>query len=253
MLPRYRNLAIARDHAQKLSSGEQPVTSFLYPKNADDIEDPVNMYGTADLAGLKKKMALFLKGFGFPEQALQRRETAAMDAGLAAVLHDHLQAKNCLPKSSEAADLRIWAFLNICLIPEIIEWRFKRTDVVNTERFIGIRRNYTGYLWMAAWLFHDDSAADEWHVLKKMSVDSIVQVVERPGVGYNNVFALELGRQMTEAAKTGQINEMILMRGAMLRARFTGAVIKQTYDKQINERLAQHLISWSRKFYVKSD
>jgi hypothetical protein len=252
MLPRYRNFALAREHALKLSSGEVPIASYIYVRRTEAIEDPENMYIAADMAGLKKKMIYYLKDFGFPGSAIQRRDIPSIDSGLAAVLYDHLQIKYSVLKGSEAADLRVWAFFNICIIPEIIEWRYKKSDSINADRFIGIRRNYGGYLWIAAWLFCDSSVSDKWHVLKRMSVDSIVQIVERPGVGYNSDFALALGKQLTKTIKIVKTNEMDLMRGAMLRARFTGAVIKLTNDKQINEQLANHLISWSRKYYVKT-
>src|SRR4051812_21574699 len=100
MLPRFRNYAIASDLAEKLGSGQQPITSFLYKNNSEDVEDPENMFVAADLTGLKKKMISALSPFGFPTAPLERKDTATVDTMLAGILYDHLLLKNCLPKNS---------------------------------------------------------------------------------------------------------------------------------------------------------
>ena len=74
---------------------------------------------------------------------------------------------------SVAATLPMWQFLNICLIPDIIKWRWGDSK----DHFISARRNYLGTQW---WRFHLFSVTK--HSIKKymdMSDRDIADLYER--------------------------------------------------------------------------
>ena len=51
---------------------------------------------------------------------------------------------------SFAATLQIWHFLNLCLIPDVIKWRWGDSK----DHFTSTRRNYLGTQWWRYYLFN---------------------------------------------------------------------------------------------------
>ena len=251
MLPRYRNLGYALADANKLIGSSKIATDLLYVRDKESIEDPSNLFDSFKYKQLRLDILEFLQDYGFPSLPLAKKNVANIDAGIAKILYEHFLNVNYFPKNSEAADLRVWSFFNIRLIPDIIIWRFGGQKVFNVDRLIGVRRNYTGYLWMTAWLFCNDQNKDKWNLLNVMQVDTIVQIVERPGNSYSKIFIKELIEElilMTEANPSLSKSELI--RGVTKRATFTRAVIRPTSNLEINRALAIHLLNWSKKYYL---
>lgn len=251
MLPRYRNLGFALADANKLIDLSKTANDFLCIRDKDSIEDPANLFDKYKYKELRLDILEFLRGYGFPSVPLAKKSASNIDAGIAAILYEHFLKVNYIPKNSEASDLTVWSFFNLRLIPDIIIWRFGGQKVLNVDRLIGVRRNYAGYLWMAAWLFCNDQNSDRWNLLNVMPVDAIVQIVERPGNSYSKIFVKELIKElilMTEANPL--LSKADLIRGVTKRATFTRAVIKSTSDIEINKALAIHLLNWSKKYYI---
>lgn len=98
----------------------------------------------------------------------------------------------------EASDDNIWRFLQLRVIPDIV---YSRWDM-NPDRFFRISRR----LWLKTiwWYIHLSWNQDKEHtyeLLKNNTTDTIMQLVERPGLGYN----IELYREIMK--KYGEVND----------------------------------------------
>lgn len=82
----------------------------------------------------------------------------------------------------EACDDDVWRYISICVIPDIVKYRWK----INEGRFWKeSRRIYIKTLWWYVYLSWQGSKADTYKILKNNTTDEIVQLVERSGaMGY---------------------------------------------------------------------
>lgn len=247
MFPRFKSRTIAVKQAISLSSAPFNTSEYMFHnQNSDNFV--LKAFDIENLVSISSSMRQYLEiNHGFPSQ--RNGVLADIDSGLSILMHEKLVSNNIMPTPSEASDILMWSFFNICIIPDIIIWRFINSEkIVNKDRFCSKRRNYGGYLWWSAFIFKDDDKLEPWGILKSLSIDSIVQMIERPGVGYNKDFLRELARKIVNSTEEDKTK---LLRGAMKRAKFTFAVVNQSSDERINKHLIHQLISWSSKYYIK--
>lgn len=83
--------------------------------------------------------------------------------------------------ASVAATIQSFLFINLKVIPDIIYWRWG--DV--KERFINIRRNYSGTQWWRYFLFAGNQEDEKFY--KKLNETDISELFERPNTrGYKD-------------------------------------------------------------------
>lgn len=76
----------------------------------------------------------------------------------------------------------IWRYLSICVIPDIVHSRWE----LNEERFYkSPRRIWLKALWWYIHLSWRGNEEETYNILKDNTTDTVVQLVERPGVGYH--------------------------------------------------------------------
>lgn len=92
-------------------------------------------------------------------------------------------------KLRHAANNEIWRFLQIEIIPDIVHSRWE----FNEARFYTAnRRLWLKTLWWYIHLGWDTNKNTTYNNLKNNTTDTIMQLVERPGIGYN----IELYREI---------------------------------------------------------
>ncbi|MCD2478898.1 hypothetical protein [Mammaliicoccus lentus] len=76
----------------------------------------------------------------------------------------------------------IWRYLSICVIPDIVHSRWE----LNEERFYkSPRRIWLKALWWYIHLSWRGNEEETYNILKDNTTDTVVQLVERPGIGYH--------------------------------------------------------------------
>ncbi|MEL7474628.1 MAG: DUF6339 family protein [Cyanobacteria bacterium J06555_12] len=122
--------------------------------------------------------------FGFPHQRT-RQQAAKFDSSCAQTLYDELPIS-----PGEAARNGAWSFLTVLVLPDIARWRYPKAGA---ERFIGGVRNSFQRLWWRAHVLQDRGSDDPFHLLNELDEDTMVGIMERPGISSNPRLALELG------------------------------------------------------------
>lgn len=75
-----------------------------------------------------------------------------------------------------------WRYLSICVIPDIVHSRWE----LNEERFYkSPRRIWLKALWWYIHLSWRGNEEETYNILKDNTTDTVVQLVERPGIGYH--------------------------------------------------------------------
>lgn len=80
-----------------------------------------------------------------------------------------------------AANDDIWRYLSVCVVPDIVHSRWK----LNADRFYKTsRRIWLKSIWWYINLSWTGTRRGTYDILKDNTTDTILQLVERPGVGY---------------------------------------------------------------------
>lgn len=88
----------------------------------------------------------------------------------------------------------VWRYLSICVIPDIVHSRWS----LNADHFYKIsRRIWLKTIWWYIHLSWRGNAKDTYEILKNNTTDTILQLVERPGIGYYTEVYRELMYQYT--------------------------------------------------------
>jgi len=88
----------------------------------------------------------------------------------------------------------VWRYLSICVIPDIVHSRWS----LNADHFYKIsRRIWLKTIWWYIHLSWRGNKEDTYEILKDNSTDTILQLVERPGIGYYTEMYRELMLQYT--------------------------------------------------------
>lgn len=85
----------------------------------------------------------------------------------------------------EASKEGVWEFFTCVLLPDVVRWRFPGSGKTVEERFLGGARNVFSRLWWRAYLLSDTNQPDPYRFLKYLSEDELVQITERPLLGFN--------------------------------------------------------------------
>lgn len=95
----------------------------------------------------------------------------------------------------------IWRYLSIRVIPDIVHARWE----FNEDHFYKIpRRIWLKTLWWYIHLSWMGNEKDTYDILKNNSTDTILQLVERPGIGYYIMVYRELMAQYSEYDDTSR-------------------------------------------------
>ena len=88
----------------------------------------------------------------------------------------------------------VWRYLSVCVIPDIVHSRWS----LNADHFYKIsRRIWMKTIWWYIHLSWRGNKEDTYEILKDNSTDTILQLVERPGIGYYTEMYRELMLQYT--------------------------------------------------------
>jgi DNA (cytosine-5)-methyltransferase 1 len=126
------------------------------------------------LEKLRAELLTCARQLGFP--STERMEPASFDRAAAVALLQYLPIQ-----PGEASRTDVWSFITLRVFPDIATWRFPKQ---NERRLLGGVRNTFQRLWWRAYLLHDPSEADPWHLLK-LPEDALVGLFERPGISSN--------------------------------------------------------------------
>ncbi len=120
-------------------------------------------------------------------------------------------------KSGEFLRNDVWTFISTVLLPDIVYWRFADAR----ERYTGGIRNTFQRLWLRGHVFdRGEQHENRWGLLKELTEDAFVQILERPGISNDPVLAIAVAEAWVRAAdKYGRGAMESVMRGAMLMLR----------------------------------
>lgn len=94
-----------------------------------------------------------------------------------------------------------WRYLSICVIPDIVHSRWS----LNADHFYKTpRRIWLKAIWWYIHLGWRGNAEETYEVLKENTTDTILQLVERPGIGYYIPMYREVLRQYAEVEDTSR-------------------------------------------------
>jgi len=128
-----------------------------------------------DISALREKIMTLVKEEGLTSST-SRAAMTKFDHKLGLSLLEWLDIT-----PSIAADIGMWAYLNIILVPDLIKIRWTIKGKINSERFYGNTRNYLGSLWWGAYLASDEQ------LYNHLSADEFVGWFERTSIrGYPN-------------------------------------------------------------------
>ena len=94
-------------------------------------------------------------------------------------LYDILGLNNNFSNRAASND-EIWRFLSIRVIPDIVHSRWG----MNEARYMTSRRIWLKNLWWYIHLSWNGDTERTYEILKNNTTDTVLQLVERPGVGY---------------------------------------------------------------------
>lgn len=122
----------------------------------------------------------------------------------------------------EALRPETWAFMSLVLLPDVVKWRF---DNFPASRCTGGRRDCFQRLWLRATAFDlGSTSSDRWALLKGLTEDAFVSILERPTLAGNSDICRAIGRTwMRIAAEIGRREMESVNRDAVkwIRARAT--------------------------------
>ena len=91
-----------------------------------------------------------------------------------------LNSKGFTARNASSDD--VWRYLSICVVPDIVHSRWG----LNEQRFYSnSRRIWLKTLWWYIELSWRNNKEDTYQVLCNNTTDTLVSLVERPGLGYN--------------------------------------------------------------------
>jgi hypothetical protein len=100
-----------------------------------------------------------------------------------------LQMSTC---PGEAARPEVWGFVTMVVLPDLARWRFPSA---RKERFIGGVRNTFQRLWWRAHTLTDAETDDPYHLMRRLTEDAQVQIMERTNLSSNLLLARSLAEE----------------------------------------------------------
>jgi hypothetical protein len=139
-----------------------------------------------ELSSLRKHVLEIASNNGFP--VVESTGFRTFDTELAIDLLE----RDLVP-GAEALRDDVWAFIATVLLPDVVRWRF---GADTADRYSGGVRNAFQRLWLRAASFSREPEADDrWELVRALSEDANVQILERPRLSSSR----EVSRQLAEA------------------------------------------------------
>lgn len=143
------------------------------------------------LKELRQKImdAAVAKGFPSP---LPTTSISSLDHHIAELVFEHMKM---VP--GEVGQTGVWNHMTLVLLPDFMAWRWPSMSSARFYTSGGGKavRNYFMVSWVRAWLFYDEShETDRFHLLKMLSQDAMLQIIERPHLSRNRKLARVLAR-----------------------------------------------------------
>lgn len=133
-----------------------------------------NMVGENELHELRHSIITTAEKYGFPQT--KSGDMAELDKLLGKTIYEKMRIT-----PSVAATIPMWHFINLCLVPDYVFWRFGAVK----DHFLSDRRNYFGTQWWRYYLFciYSDGSSE----YSKMTDRNIADLYERHNsCGYPN-------------------------------------------------------------------
>lgn len=171
-----------------------------------------------ELEQIAVKVRTIAQKYGYPHKGT-RSTLAAFDTDIAIYLGSEL---DILP--GEAYRPQTWAFISLVLLPDIVKWRF---EGFNVSRCTGGRRDCFHRLWLRARAFDLRTEGDNrWIIIKNLTEDSFVSIIERPSLSGNTELCKILGLTWIKtASKVGRNRMEEINRRAIRHIRSKGTII----------------------------
>ncbi|MEC6749229.1 DUF6339 family protein [Marinilactibacillus sp. XAAS-LB27] len=140
------------------------------------------------------------------DSGIKEKYTFDLNFGLG--LYELLKEEFKLDNRTASED-DIWRYLSIRIIPDIVHsrWNF------NSDRFYMMsRRIWLKQIWWYIHLSWQGDSESTFEVLKNNTTDTILNLVERPGLGYN----IKLYREIMNQYKNYQDDDRMLLRKVLV-------------------------------------
>jgi hypothetical protein len=191
--------------------------------------------------------------FGFPGSPTTR-QGSKIDIALTGILCETLEQYGIIVTPSQASSRFFQQFLTQRVFPLVTFWRWKVVtgNNLSKDRITFSTRNYFYILWVSGYLFDKgNDVNDRWSLLESMSADSLVQIIERSGIGYRKGFAhaVALERNKRSTSVSGGVLDK-LVRGCMKRASFTFATSVMPEDESYFKIIVEYLFCWAEINYL---
>ena len=153
-----------------------------------------------ELAEFQRGIRQIAEHFGYPEKG-SRNALSEFDAAVSIFFGERLDISE-----GEAYRVQTWAFISLVLLPDIVKWRFPG---FSTPRCTGGRRDCFHRLWLRAKAFDLGAGKeDRWILLKSLTEDSFVSIMERPSLAGSSEICQVLGATWIETATSVGRNRM---------------------------------------------
>ncbi len=122
-----------------------------------------------------------------------------------------------------------WAWIACLLVPHIVRWRFGKVDKQTTaSRFAGtLQRNAIGRLWLRSFVLDEGAEAkDRWELVRGVSEDAAVALLERPRVASDRRMARAIIRQWLRL-KRGGTQELEQVQRSAMKALRVAALVRE--------------------------
>lgn len=108
-----------------------------------------------------------------------------------------LLADSQMFNSGEALKDEVWACIATVILPHVVFWRFGDSR----ERYLGGVRNTFQRLWLRGRILDlGAQSTDRWSLLRELTEDAFVQIVERPSIGADSKIAVALAQGWVRAS-----------------------------------------------------
>lgn len=133
----------------------------------------------------------------------------------------------------DASNDDVWRFLQMEIVPDIV---FIRWGGFNAERFYSSnRRLWLKSIWWYVHLSWKNSVSETFDILKDNSTDTIMQLIERPGQGYNLGLYREIMHQYHSASKESATPRRLFRQVLILNNARTAAMSPELSEGEIAE------------------
>lgn len=157
-------------------------------------------------------------------------------------------AESPLFMSGEALRDDVWSFVSIVMFPGIVSWRFRKDT---RERYFGGVRNAFQRLWMhARTLDRGAGHPDRWGLVRDLTEDALVQIMERPSISADSRVARQLAEAWVRARdRYGSDGLEKMMRGVtkLLRMRNVIRAYAVLPDQMLAEEFDELFSRFARK------